>query len=479
MRFLIAPLCFLLILWSRPVISQDTREDFSEAITLIDLWLDAQRFYDNLPGLSVAVIQDQELLWSKGYGYADLANKEPASASTKYSICSISKLFTAVAIMHLYDAGKLRLDDKVEDLLPWFNIKQQFADSGPITVRSLLTHSSGLPRESNHPYWTGPDFPFPDKAMVKSGLDAQETLYPASTYFQYSNLGLTLLGEIVTQVSGTSYSEYVNKYILDPLKMHSTETFMPESEWGGKLAIGYGSAKRDGQREQVALFDAKGITAAAGFSSTVEDLGKFASWQFRLMANGGTEILQASTLKYMQQVHWIDPDWKTSWGLGFAVWEENGKSVMGHGGSCPGYRSTIMIDPAKKKAVIVMVNASGVNPSRYVNGIKEALAKCKTGEAEMQDVDLTAYTGFYNAQPWWSEEVIIPWQGKLASISLPNENPAKGMTLLEQVEADLFKRQRKDETLGEEIRFERNSEGKVIKYWQHNNFSNKIAPLNR
>ena len=459
--------------------AQDRDEDFTEAITLIELWLEAQRSYDNLPGISAAVVKNQKLVWSGGFGFADLENQNPTTALTKYSICSISKLFTAIAIMRLYDDGKLRLDDKISDLLPWFTIKQQFTESGPIDVRSLLTHSSGLPRESNHSYWTGPEFPFPDLEEIRTGLKQQLTLYPASSYFQYSNLGLTLLGEVVAEVSGISYSEYIRKNILDPLRMQNTATFLPTSEWGSALASGYGSTKRNGSREKVDLFDARGIGAAAGFSSTVEDLAKFASWQFRLIENGGKEILKASTLKYMQQVHWIDPDWKTSWGLGFKVWEEGGKSLLGHGGSCPGYRSTILVDPTKKMTAIVMINASGVNPSKYAQGLLQLFSEPSDEDAVPKDLNLDEYAGFYNAQPWWSEEVILPWKGKIASIGLPNENPAKGMTLFRHVEDDTFQRIRDDDTLGEEIRFERDGNGKITKYWQHNNYSLRISDLDR
>ncbi|HRX01233.1 MAG TPA: serine hydrolase, partial [Cyclobacteriaceae bacterium] len=142
--------------------SAQTKEpDYSDAYNVINQWLEAQVAYQHLPGVSAAVVKDQEVIWSKGFGMANTDQKVKTQTSTIYSICSISKLFTSVAIMQLYDQGKLRLDDPVESVLPNFNIKQQFKDSGPITVRSLLTHSSGLPRESDFPYWTGPDFPFP------------------------------------------------------------------------------------------------------------------------------------------------------------------------------------------------------------------------------------------------------------------------------------------------------------------------------
>src|SRR5690606_20535280 len=145
--------------------------------------------YDRLPGISAGIVHDQQLIWSNGYGMADVKVKTPATPATVYSICSISKLFTSIAIMQLYEEGKLRLDDTVSRILPGFTIQQAFRESGPVTIRSLLTHSSGLPRESDYPYWTGPGFRFPTISEVNSKLSEQQTLYPASSMFQYSNLG--------------------------------------------------------------------------------------------------------------------------------------------------------------------------------------------------------------------------------------------------------------------------------------------------
>lgn len=467
----------LLILICSPAAfsNEKAKPDFSEAIRLIDTWLEAQRDYDNLPGISVAIVTDQEILWSKAYGMADLEKKVPSSPKTIYSICSISKLFTSVAVMQLRDAGKLRLEDLVADHLPWFNLKQQFPDEGPITIRSLLTHSSGIPRESDYPYWTGPDFPFPTQKQVKAKLGSQKTLYSPSIYFQYSNLGLTLLGEVVAEVSGMPYQKYIEENILKPLRLANTRTKLPESLWRGKLATGYTAKKRDGTRSMLPLFQAKGIAPAAGFSSTVEDLARFASWQFRLLEKGGEEIIKASTLREMQRVHWVNPDWKTTWGLGFSVREVDGRTMVGHSGGCPGYRSVLNIDTHKKQAFIVMINACGASPSKYATGMRDILKKAKDNtKEEKAAVDLEAYAGHYDAQPWWGENAVLPWQGKLAIFGLPSENPAKSLTLLKHIEGDTFRRVRKDETLGEEVKFERDKTGKVFRMWQHSNYENKI-----
>jgi CubicO group peptidase (beta-lactamase class C family) len=469
-------LLVLVLLCSSPAVSEEkTKPDYSEATRVIDTWLEAQRDYDHLPGMSAAIVIDQEILFEKGYGMADIEKEVPSSPGTIYSICSISKLFTSVAIMQLRDAGKLRLEDLVSDHLPWFNLEQQYPDTGPITIRSLLTHSSGLPREADYPYWSGPDFPFPSSKQVKDKLGTQKTLYPPSTYFQYSNLGLALLGDIVAEISGIPYEQYVEENILKPLRLADTRTEPPESLWGEKFATGYSALKRDGTRDMLPLFQAKGMTPAAGFSSTVEDLARFASWQFRLLEKGGEEILKASTLREMHRVHWVDPDWQTTWGLGFSVREVDGRTMVGHSGSCPGYRTVLNIDPRKKQAFIVMINAGGVSPNKYASGMRDVLKKAgDENKEEKAAVDLEAYSGRYDAQPWGGETAVLPWQGKLVMFGLPSENPADGMTLLKHIEGDTFRRLRKDETLGEEVVFERDEEGNVVRMWRHSNYENKI-----
>ncbi len=446
-----------------------------DAKRLLESWLDAQKDYEKLPGIAVAVIKDQDLLWKEGFGFSDVASENKTQPNTIYSICSISKLFTSIAIMQLRDAGKLSLEDEVSDILPWFKIKQQFEDSGPITIRALLTHSAGLPRQSNFPYWTGPDFDFPTVDQIKAQIKEMETLYPASTYFQYSNFGMTILGAIVQELSGMSFENYVEKNILNVLQLKDTRPFMPKDLLKGQLATGYSALNREGDRQPLDPFFTDGVTAAAGFTSTVEDLAKFASWQFRLLENGGEEVLQSSTLKEMQRVHWMDPDWELAWGLGFLVRQQNGHTVVGHGGSCPGYRTQLLLNPKKKLAFVVMINAGSTNPWKYIEGMSEVLGKAlETDVTEMPDgINLDDYSGTYNAQPWSSETVVLPWYGGLAVMDLPTNNPAS-FTLLEHVEGDTFRRKRDDGALGEKVVFERDQNGKVVKMWQHQNYSMKL-----
>jgi CubicO group peptidase (beta-lactamase class C family) len=450
-----------------------------EALNLVEVWLAAQRDYHDIPGISAGVVYDQDLIWSEGFGYANLESRTPATPSTMYSICSISKLFTSVSVMQLRDMGKFRLDDEVGSLLPWFDLEQSYTGGAPITLEGILTHSAGLPRESDYPYWSDP-FDFPTHDAVVARLSSQETLYPAWKYFQYSNLGLTLAGEIVSETSGQSFGDYIRGHILEPLGMTSTVPEIGEAWDNPKMATGYSATRRDGDRKKVKPFAGRGIAPAMGFASTVEDLARFASWQFRLLEKGGHEILETNTLREMHRVHWVDPSWETTWGLGFSISRRDDKTFVGHGGGCPGFLTRFQIQPDEKIATIAMVNANGTNPGLLARRAYEIVAPALETAQDSADqgkplaAELEKYVGAYDGFPWGGESAVIPWKGDLAAVSLPTDNPLEAMMKLKHVEGNRFRRIRDDETLGEEIVFETDANGNVVRMWQHSNASERM-----
>ena len=491
-RLAASALLTLALIVPAPSGAQSVAEDpaVAEALEVVRVWLEAQRAYGQLPGISAAIVHDQELLWSGAYGYAHPDRGVAATPTTLYSICSISKLFTSVALMQLRDRGLLRLSDPVSKHLEWFTLEQQYEGSPPITVEGVLTHSSGLPRESAHPYWSAPDFPFPTREEVIEGVANQETLYPAREYYQYSNLGLTLAGELVQELSGEPYADYVRRLVLDPLGLDDTHPEMPEQHRGGRLATGYSSLTREGVREEVPFFQARGIAPAAGYASTVEDLARFASWQFRL--EGDTdEVLHAHTLDEMQRPHYVDPGWGTFRGLGFSVSRRNDKTFVGHGGSCPGFRTQLALQMDEKIATVFMANAM-VNTGTFVYGMYDLVAEAVRNASDEpgpttttpgaggsngdggQTLDLGPYVGTYSAQPWGGEEAVVVWKRGLAVMGLPTDNPLRSLTRLRHEEGHVFRRVRRDGELGEAFVFETDSAGRISGFRQHGNLSPRI-----
>ena len=448
-------------------------------LKLIEIWVDAQLAYGDIPGMSIGIVDDQDLIWSRGFGYAHKDRKIPAAPGTIYSICSISKLFTSISVMQLRDLGKLSLDEAVGKYLPWFNIKDTFPDAPEITLRGILTHSSGLPREADFPYWTGPEYAFPTREQIIERLSGQDELYPAFTYFQYSNLGMALAGEVIASVSGMPYADYVRKNILEPLGLKDTTPEIPAQHKGGKLATGYSARLRDGKRRVMPFYHVKGMAPAAGFASTVEDLARFASWQFRVLKKEDREILAPNTLKEMQRVHWVDEDWETKWGLGFSISRHSEKTFVGHGGSCPGYRTQLYLCPRDRLAIIVMTNGADVSPAAYARQIFDIMApaveKARKGSepAKPSDPGLEKFVGRYDRPLGWETQIII-WKGELAMVSLPTDTPLRSLTKLRRVGDNTFKRIRSNGDLGEAVVFELGPDGRVTRMIRNSNYAVRV-----
>jgi CubicO group peptidase (beta-lactamase class C family) len=451
-------------------LSTQASNDHKNELALIESWLEAQRAYDRVPGLSASVVHDQELLWSGASGFANLESRQEARADTIYGICSISKLFTGIAVMQLRDQGKVALDDPLVDLLSWFNLRQSYEDSPEITLRAALTHSAGLPRESDFPYWVGPDFIFPTREEIRQELGSQTTLYPAERYYQYSNLGLTLVGEIVAEKSGEDYETYVKKHILEPLKLTDTDTGFPTDSREPRVATGYSYPGRHDVLQVMPRYNARGITAAAGFTSTALDLARFASWQFRARAGETGEVLAANTLREMQRVQWMDWDWKVARGLAFGVYRIGEHTLTGHAGSCPGFNTRLFLDPQSLYAVSVLANRNRVDVDGYAKvifDILEADDAPSPDKSQPENENLGDYLGSYDSQPWDGEELVFRWKDGLAIVSLPTMEPVENLVLLKHIGGDRFRTIRSDDQPGHELVFQRDEQGRVSELSYH------------
>lgn len=452
----------------------------AEALHLLEVWLDATGAYERIPGISAGVVYDQELIWAKGFGFAHRETRAPATPATIYSICSITKLFTSIAVMQLRDAGRVRLDDPVKQHLPGFALRGEDPDAAPVTVEGLITHSSGLPREPDVPYWGETTFAFPTREQVLQAVLSQEMLYQPYTYHQYSNLGMVVAGELIQAVTGQEWGRYVEQHILQPLGMRDTYTEMPAQHRGAQLASGYGSRMREGERALLDFFEVGGLRPAFGFASNVHDLARFASWQFATLSHQRKDVLAPNTLKEMQRVHWMDADGQTTWGLGFTVTHSDGKRFVGHGGNCPGYQTQLLTQPDEKIGTIVLANALGANAGRLARtvydivgpAIKAASASQKEAP-ERADADLRRYLGNYTS-PLGGETQILLWEGQLASLSLPSQDPVRSITKLRKVGENLFRPVRTNGTLAEPWLFELASDGTAVRLKRHQNYSYRV-----
>ena len=396
--------------------------DVLGAERLFSAWMEGQIAYRGLPGIVVGVVSDQELVWAKGFGFADVNAKLPMTPTTKFRMASHSKLFTAIGIMQLREDGKLRLDDPVVKYLTWFKAKPAGDDDGPITIEQLLSHSSGLQREAGD-HWTSFEFPTADELRLLYA-DRQAAFAP-SVRWKYSNLAYAVAGMIIEQVSGERWSDYVDRNIFKPLGMldSSVDKNVPE------LAVPYGRRMPDGSREVLPFVDARGMAAATGVTSTLDDMAKFVSAQFRKGPRGGSQIVSTGSLREMHRVRSVEENWTSGTGLGFDISRIKDRTWIGHGGGYPGNTTQTLIQLDDKVGVIVLTNTNDSNPSdiarQLIATVGQAVATASASKpATRWDPTWARFAGLYRGRGGDSNVVLLNQKLVIVTPNAPNiDNP--------------------------------------------------------
>jgi CubicO group peptidase (beta-lactamase class C family) len=293
-----------------------------------------------IPSISAAAIGNGEIVWQEALGFADVDGLREARPDTQYRVGSITKTFTAAAVLQLRDAGELDLEDPLSDHVP-------AAAHGP-TLRRLLTHLSGLQREMPGYVWE--TLEFPDRAGLVAGLaDAEQVLRPGARW-HYSNLAFALLGEVVARRSGLEYEDYVRERLLAPLGLERTTFEQTQPAANAYLVEPYADAVRP---EQNVI---KGAFAAAGsLWSTTGDLCRWGTF----LVEGSEGVLARETVEEMRRFQSMADleQWKLGWGLGVALMREGDRIFVGHGGAMPGFLAGLAVSPEERSGAVVLVNS--------------------------------------------------------------------------------------------------------------------------
>ena len=380
------------------------------------IWLPLKIKYDRMPGISVGVVYKGKLLYQKGFGFADIEKKQRTDEKTLYHIASISKTFTAVSIMQLVERGKLRLDDKVASHIDWFKAKNKNADASNITIRQLLSHTSGIFRDGDTPHWETGKFPKDLKSSFSKKSLRSENLIG----FKYANYGFALLGEIIKKASGLPYGEYVKKNILHPLGMKGT---VPDYEDGlAHVATGYGRNIPDEKRQKFPHYKTNAYAAATGFLSNVVDLGKFLHG---LSLENKNKLLSRESKKEMMHPYEKTMD-NEEYGFGLEIRQISGRKIVGHGGGFNGFITQIMLDAQNDLGVVVLSNCLGSSASPVARGILEAIYEFSDNRSNYmrsKKVKYQAYEGIYRNV--WSDEVVARFGNTLISFGVRSDSPLK------------------------------------------------------
>jgi CubicO group peptidase (beta-lactamase class C family) len=324
---------------------------------------------NHFPGYSFGIVLDGKLVFSGSGGYADIDKKIPATTKSMFRIASMSKSFTAMAILKLRDEGKLKLDDPVSKYIPEMAGQKLTTDAPEITIRHLLTHSAGFPEDNP---WGDRQLADTDEdliALIKKGISFSND--PGLTY-EYSNLGFAMQGYIIKKITGIPYSEYITKNIWKPMGMNQAQweyTKVPANE----LAHGYRWIN-DNWREETLLHD--GIYGAmGGMITSVESFSKYvalhqSAWPVRNDAETGP--IKRSSIREMHQpwrfsglnVNYRYPSGRScpttsayAYGL---TWTRDceGRESIAHSGGLPGFGSNWRILPEYGLGVILFANVT-------------------------------------------------------------------------------------------------------------------------
>ncbi|MCC6316560.1 MAG: beta-lactamase family protein [Gemmatimonadaceae bacterium] len=445
--------------------------DVLGAARLFSAWLEGQIAYKGLPGVAVGVVADQDLVWSKGFGWADVKNRVPMTPATKFRMASHSKLFTATAIMQLREQGKVRLDDPVSKHLPWFHVKPAGDDDGPITVEQLLSHSSGLPREAGD-HWSSNNFPTGEQ--VKQLIGDRQASFAPSVRWKYSNLAYTIAGMVVEAASGQTWAGYLQSNVFDPLGMSSSSV---DREVPG-LTVGYGRRMPDGSRAIIPFIDARGMGAATGLTSNVEDMARFVSAQFRKGARGGPRILSSGSLREMHRVRSLENSWANGTGIGFGVNRYRDKVYVGHGGGYLGNTTNTLIQLDSRVGVIVLTNTNDSDPGgiarQLMNTVGEAVARLTTPKSVTVawDPSWARFAGLYRGD--WGDQQVVALKDKLVLIT-PNADNVDTPTTLEPLGEGRFRVvfPSGGGAVGEVVRFVER-DGRVVRMYLGDGYTDRV-----
>jgi CubicO group peptidase (beta-lactamase class C family) len=340
-----------------------TSSTWQSRLNKIDAYA-AQALVDwQVPGLAIAIVKDDQVWLSKGYGVCCSGKPEAVDQHTLFAIASNSKAFTATALAILVDEGKLNWDDRVSKHLPWFRLKDEFA-SRDIRVRDLLCHRSGLGTFSGDLLWWGTQY------SPKEILERTAQLEPTSPFrseFGYSNLMFLAAGEVVEAVSGKSWPEFVQERILGPLAMHRTITSVRDLVTMGNYATPHKTLADRSQPIPWLNWDA--MAAAGGIISSADDMTHWLRLQLRhgkltedrriFSEQASHEMWQAHTplklpmapSKRFSSTHFA------AYGLGWGLSDYQGRKIVKHSGGYDGMNSQVLLVPEENLGVVVLTNS--------------------------------------------------------------------------------------------------------------------------
>ncbi len=413
------------------------------------------------PGCALLVSRDGRMLLTRCYGYADVEKEFPVTPDTKFRIGSVTKQFTAAAILKLKEAGKLNLDDKLSKFLP------DFPRGDEVTVHHLLTHTSGI-----HSYTSKPGFyeqverAIEPPALIRSFENDPFDFDPGRKW-SYNNSGYFLLGYIVQQVSGISFDDFLQQTFFQPLGMHDSGIYN-NAEAPAQEALGY--SFKDGEYGRALDWDMSWAGGAGAMYSTLGDLER---WNEALFAG---EVLKPETLKLAHTPARLSDGSATSYGYGWQITSQRGVRTIAHGGGLNGFQTYLARYPAQKLTIVVLSNALPTGRIAPVQELTNVVGEfllydemdertVLVAEASVDDEALEAVVGIYD---YGGPRLIVAKHGKRLFAQLTGQPQHE---IFPKSETEFFWK-----VVEAEVEFVKDKEGRVTKAVHHQNGMTTHAP---
>jgi CubicO group peptidase (beta-lactamase class C family) len=360
-------LLFLVI--SLTCFSQTHNQLSDKAKNKIDSTYNALLKKNKVIGLSLAIVDKDGIIYSKGYGLSDVKNKVEATDKTIYRIGSMTKSFTALSIMQLQEKNLVNTNSSLRVYLPELKIQSRFNDNNPLYVKDVLAHISGLPSDVNNGFFC--DSP-PDMNWLINELNKQVTSFPANYVHSYSNIGYGLLGELIARADKTTYSDYVKNNIFIPLNM--TSSYINED---ASLSANFSKAYINKKETKEPLIRDQ---AAGLIHSNVLDIANYVRMYLNKGNFEGTKLVNAESIDEMtkNRLETLELNTTKNWGFGLytqmatSIKEKDSLtvSIIGHGGDTYAFHSDMAFIPELGVGVVILTNS---DKGAYINDAKRLL----------------------------------------------------------------------------------------------------------
>ncbi|HKW96931.1 MAG TPA: serine hydrolase [Bryobacteraceae bacterium] len=330
------------------------RQDYAAVARALTPFIEHELADKELPAISVALVDDQQIVWAQGFGFADPDKKTAAAADTIYRVGSVSKLFTDIGIMQLVERGELSLDAPITGYLPDFHPANPFHK--PITLRELMSHRSGLVREPPVGHYFDPTEP--SLAATVGSMNETKLVYEPGIHTKYSNAGITVVGYVLERRKKEPYTKYLKRAVLTPMGLNES-AFEPEPELVRHLAKAY-MWTYDGRVFEAPTFQL-GIGPAGCLYTSVIDLGHFLSVLFARGRDPHGPVLKPETLDEMWKPQFAKPGETAGFGIGFRLSKFEGHRAVGHGGAIYGFATELAALPDDKLGVVAVTTKDSSN----------------------------------------------------------------------------------------------------------------------